>query len=639
MNKRQLGIFALCWMLVVCLAVGALATENTETTEETVQSTTQSTTQETTEETEQPTTQPAEPKNPGGTCGAAAIWEFDLSSGTLTISGSGAMTTSVQQPWAAYRANIRSVQIQSGITAIGVSAFDGCAITSVSIPSTVTQIGERAFRGCTQLTSLTIPATVVQVGDYAFADNPGLSQLTVPASVKSWGTCVFNSCWRMTSVTIEAGITEIPAGMFQSCSALRTVEIPAGVKSIKTSAFGSCTALTSVTFKGGAPEIDNTAFRDVTCVAVYPASDSTWTDAKRQNYGGTITWKSDQAVQALGGTFGNSNKMEWKIVGDTLYITGSGYMDGWQNGQDTPWYQYRGLIKKAVLSQGIQNLYTFAFAFCTELKEVTLNSDLSYIFDSTFSWCSSLERVVIPDSVKSMGSGVFYNCHNLRSVKLPSGTKEISSGTFKECWALETITIPSGVKKVQHDAFGNCKSLKSVYFTGNMPEFVTGIRMPGAFTGDKATVYYPQGNSTWTQERIQKEEEYYKGNIKFASYQYTAAPTGPTVAGGNSGQSQPQAGQVQPGVSTAPTVQDTMLEQATVPEQIENNQQNPTQTNTATENTEEETVPAQDQTIDQEEPKSRSVWFVVICGVGVAVGIGIAVWLWLKKRSVQEKNK
>ena len=63
-----------------------------------------------------------------GTCGKNLTWVLD-SDGTLTISGTGAMTnytSSSSAPWYSRRTSIKNVVIGDGVTSIGCSAFGSC---------------------------------------------------------------------------------------------------------------------------------------------------------------------------------------------------------------------------------------------------------------------------------------------------------------------------------------------------------------------------------------------------------------------------------------------------------------------------------------------------------------------------------
>ena len=84
-------------------------------------------------------------------------WTFDSATGTLTISGSGAMAayTSSSMPWAAYKDNITSVVIEDGVTSIGNYAFSNCScLTTVTIEGSIETIGSNAFSNCSCLTTI-----------------------------------------------------------------------------------------------------------------------------------------------------------------------------------------------------------------------------------------------------------------------------------------------------------------------------------------------------------------------------------------------------------------------------------------------------------------------------------------------------
>ena len=53
-------------------------------------------------------------------------WTFEQSTGTLTLSGSGSVDAALSAPWTALRTQILRVNVGSGVTSLGTSAFSGC---------------------------------------------------------------------------------------------------------------------------------------------------------------------------------------------------------------------------------------------------------------------------------------------------------------------------------------------------------------------------------------------------------------------------------------------------------------------------------------------------------------------------------
>ena len=259
----------------------------------------------------------------GGFCGTTdhkedVVWRYD--NGTLTISGTGEMTSSTpnEQPWSNYANDIETIVIGNGVTSIGMSAFFGytaltsvtfapesqlksiddyafydCSgLTSIEFPASVTSIGPRAFEGCSVLTSIEIPASVTSIsagafynctglssvtfapgsklesiGDVAFAlngiSNGNLTSIVIPASVTSIGVSAFMFRTELTSVTFASGSKlESMREMAFALTGLTSVEIPASVTSIGTSAFNSCSNLASVKLNSN-PTIGNDAFKDI----------------------------------------------------------------------------------------------------------------------------------------------------------------------------------------------------------------------------------------------------------------------------------------------------------------------------------------------------------------------------------------
>ncbi len=207
-----------------------------------------------------------------GQCSATLTWTFDSDTGILRISGTGNMTNweynSSSVPWHKHRLQIKTVEIDSGVSSIGSSAFANCAnLSSVTIPSSVTSIGAWAFEYCTALPSVTITGNVTTIQEGTFHGCSGLTSMIIPNSVKSIGANAFAECSGLRSVTIPGSVTSIGANAFTLCSKLSSVTIPNTVTAIGDYAFNCCSGLGSVVISNKLTAINEGVFYGCTALS------------------------------------------------------------------------------------------------------------------------------------------------------------------------------------------------------------------------------------------------------------------------------------------------------------------------------------------------------------------------------------
>ena len=159
-----------------------------------------------------------------------------------------------------YQGCVGAVNIPSGITAIGNSAFEfAIGVTSVVIPNSVTTIGVSAFEGTYGMTSLTLGNSIASIPFRAFYKAEGLTSLTIPNSVTSIGDEAFYENINLTSLTLGSSVVAIGAFAFNT-NRLTSLVIPNSVTTIGGGAFGSLTSLSSLTLGSSVTTIGAYAF-------------------------------------------------------------------------------------------------------------------------------------------------------------------------------------------------------------------------------------------------------------------------------------------------------------------------------------------------------------------------------------------
>lgn len=187
----------------------------------------------------------------------------------------------------------------------------------------------------------------------------------------------------------------------------------------------------------------------------------------------------------------------WNFYGDgTLELKGTGDMWNYHNGEShrrTPWYDFRGDIKKVEIEKKITNIGDSAFgdlvnlksvnipdtvthiggsAFngCTSLEKIKLHNDITYIGSSAFKECNRLRDFDIPDKIKTIDKECFYNCDSFVSIEIPDGVESIGVNAFCGCASLKEIKIPDSVTEIGNSAFRSCESLISVDLPDNLTD-------------------------------------------------------------------------------------------------------------------------------------------------------------------------
>lgn len=446
-----------------------------------------------------------------GKCGPSAYWSFDSSTGTLTISGSGAMNDyeyGNDYPWMDYRDSIQTIVIGDQITQIGRYAFTGTACSTIKFGKNVRSIGAEAFNGCRNLSGdLTLPDSVQIVGDRAFSGCTGLNgTLTLGSSLQTIGAGAFHYCPFSGDLVIPDNVTSIGDSAFYISDYLRpetqgTLTLGKNLRTIGKAAFSGCAFTGSLTIPEGVTEIANGTF-----------------SSSRSNgmFTGTLTLPS--TLKTIGASaFSYTDFSGELLIPDGVTSIGA-----------NAFKECDGFGGTLSLPDSVKTVGESAFYLCKGFTGLKLSASLTKIEERSFAHMYGLKtEVVIPEGVTEIGEGAF-SCSHMPSVRLPSTLKKIEKQAFMYAYNLTKITLPDGLETIGDEAFSGCHprnavvlpaSIKSIgkkafdrdgaiygnlneipvgaYFLGAAPQIVGTLNANCSFPSDW-TLFYLPGTSGWT---------------------------------------------------------------------------------------------------------------------------------------------
>ena len=495
-----------------------------------------------------------------GKCGPSAYWSFDSSTGTLTISGSGAMNDYEygDYPWMDYRNSIQTIVIGDQITQIGRNAFPWTACSTIQFGKSVRSIGAKAFFGCRNLNGdLTLPDSVQIVGDSAFAGCTGLTgtltlgnglqtigfnafydcpfsgDLVIPDSVtmigiqafycqpyflpetqgtltlgknlRTIGESAFCESRYTGSLTIPDSVVEIGERAFYQCENLNgTLTLGRSLRTIGKEAFYWCAFTGSLTIPEGVAEIADGAF-------------SSLHQFNRDGmFNGTLTLPS--TLKTIGAeAFAYTDFSGELLIPDGVTSIGANAFakcDGFGGTLSLPdsvktvgesaFYQCEGFTGLK-LSVGLTKIERYSFAHMYGLKtKVVIPEGVTELGEGAFV-CSYMPSVSLPSTLKKIGKQAFMYAHNLTKITLPDGLETIGDEAFSGCHPRNAVVLPASIKSIGKKAFdrdgaiyGNLNEIPvGAYFLGAAPQIVGTGNANCSFPSDW-TLFYLPGTSGWT---------------------------------------------------------------------------------------------------------------------------------------------
>ena len=491
-----------------------------------------------------------------GKCGPSAYWSFDSSTGTLTISGSGAMNDyeyGNDYPWMDYRDSIQTIVIGDQITQIGRYAFPWTACSTIKFGKNVRSIGERAFLECRNLNGdLTLPDSVQIVGNNAFSECTGLTgTLTLGSSLQTIGAGGFYDCSFSGNLVIPDSVTSIGRYAFYSRPYLRpetqgTLTLGRNLRTIGEFAFLESRYTGSLTIPDSVVEIGERAFyqcenlngtltlgrslRTIGKEAFYwcaftgsltipegvaEIADGAFSSLHQFNrdgmFNGTLTLPS--TLKTIGAeAFAYTDFSGELLIPDGVTSIGANAFakcDGFGGTLSLPdsvktvgesaFYQCEGFTGLK-LPAGLTKIETLSSAFMAGLKtEVVIPEGVTEIGEGAFE-CSYMPSVRLPSTLRKIEKQAFMYAHNLTKITLPDGLETIGDEAFDGCYFKKAIVLPASIKSIGKKAFHRYSYYSDTlgaYFLGDAPQIVGTLNANCSFPSDWMLYYLP-GTSGWT---------------------------------------------------------------------------------------------------------------------------------------------
>ena len=342
-----------------------------------------------------------------GNCGATGsdvTWNFDTATGTLTISGTGAMAdytikdTVDDRPWKDYAESITKVQISEGVTSLGNNAFRNfTALKETNIPASITHLGDNIYRGDASLTTVN------------WAEGFEAPTITDTDS----------------NATKYSG-TYVPTSMFDGCKNLGAdQELSAWLPK-------SFTGVGCAAFRGTAFRVDFGKWTKLSYIGARSFERMPNLDA--------VTVKSNWTL----GLRGNSS----------CAFIGSGVKNAViESRENIPWglFQNCASLTSVTLPDDAKTIESNAFLGTTVLKSIDLKN-VETISAYAFS-DSGIEKLVFPGSLKKVEDRAFCKNKALTKLTINSSNLEIKRA-FMGCSALSYVETSAGTNVTFNRSFG-----------------------------------------------------------------------------------------------------------------------------------------------------------------------------------------
>lgn len=261
-------------------------------------------------------------------------------------------------------------------------------------------------------------------------------EFVVPDSVETIETYSFSYCG-FERIILGRGIKRIKEEAFCRCSRLTEIILPEGLEYIGSEAFAECALPKNFILPKSVKYIGCAAFAESEIEYVYIGENVADINAPFESCGRLEKIEVDK-----------NNKCYISIDGN-LYTKDRRRIVQYAPGKEETEFSVPNCVAEICNS---------AFYGCINLKKAHLSESVEFIGDFAFAWCSGLENINLPQSIRNTRLFMtFIHCKSLKSIDLPDCIEE-TTDVFENCTSLETVSLPKGLKVL--NGFENCKSLK-----------------------------------------------------------------------------------------------------------------------------------------------------------------------------------
>lgn len=144
----------------------------------------------------------------------------------------------------------------------------------------------------------------------------------------------------------------------------------------------------------------------------------------------------------------------WTIDDDyNLSIEGTGPMDNFMSGGESPWGNYMDRIGTVTVGEGITSIGDSAFDWsASHISQISLPSTLESIGAYAFSFVD-VNTLIIPDTVTSIGEHAF-SASYITNLVIPDSVTEIGRGAFDHI-NVQNLYCEEGIEDLCQDALAD----------------------------------------------------------------------------------------------------------------------------------------------------------------------------------------